>query len=118
MKSCVVKGSVSSGRRAVYMGGVAGYIAGGFMVRCTNYATVSTLENQSQVIGGVVGSVGDFVQGSYDIVSYLIACGNHGILSLNGTGNVGGLTGEASFNTAKQEVRSTFAACYNVGNLL
>ncbi|WP_373718656.1 fimbrillin family protein [Bacteroides heparinolyticus] len=118
MKSCVVKGSVSSGRRAVYMGGVAGYIAGGFMVRCTNYATVSTLENQSQVIGGVVGSVGDFVQGSYDIVSYLIACGNHGILSLNGTGNAGGLTGEASFNTAKQEVRSTFAACYNVGNFI
>ena len=48
----------------------------------------------------------------------MIACVNYGTISVRGSGRTGGITGEAAFNSDKpDDVRSTFVACYNVGDI-
>ena len=116
--NCTVKGTVSSDKRAVYMGGVIGYFYGGTMIKCSNYAEVLSLSDENRVTGGVAGCVGDLSQQGYDMPSFMIACVNYGTLSVRGDGRAGGITGEAAFNTNKpNDVRSTFTACYNVGDI-
>lgn len=121
VQNCIAKGTVSSDKKSVYMGGVIGYFCGGTMMQCSNYANVVSLSDENRVIGGVAGCVGDFlqiVQPKYDIPSFMIACVNYGTLSVRGIGRTGGITGEAAFNSDKpDDVRSTFVACYNVGDI-
>ena len=118
VENCTVKGTVSSDKRAVYMGGVIGYFYGGTMIKCSNYAEVLSLSDENRVTGGVAGCVGDLFQTGYDMPSFMIACVNYGTLSVRGDGRAGGITGEAAFNTNKpNDVRSTFTACYNVGDI-
>lgn len=121
VQNCIAKGTVSSDKKAVYMGGVIGYLCGGTMMQCSNYANVVSLSDENRVIGGVAGCVGDFLQTGlpmYDIPSFMIACVNYGTLSVRGDGRAGGITGEAAFNSDKpDDVRSTFVACYNVGDI-
>ncbi|WP_455084066.1 GLUG motif-containing protein, partial [Porphyromonas endodontalis] len=118
VENCTVKGTVSSDKRAVYMGGVIGYFYGGTMIKCSNYAEVLSLSDENRVTGGVAGCVGDLSQQGYDMPSFMIACVNYGTLSVRGDGRAGGITGEAAFNTNKpNDVRSTFTACYNVGDI-
>ena len=121
MQNCTAKGTVSSDKKAVYMGGVIGYFCGGTMMQCSNYANVVSLSDENRVIGGVAGCVGDFLQigpPMYDIPSFMIACVNYGTISVRGIGRTGGITGEAAFNSDKpDDVRSTFVACYNVGDI-
>ena len=121
VQNCTVKGTVSSDKKAVYMGGVIGYLCGGTMMQCSNYANVVSLSDENRVIGGVAGCVGDFLQTGlpmYDIPSFMIACVNYGTISVRGSGRTGGITGEAAFNSDKpDDVRSTFVACYNVGDI-
>ena len=121
VQNCTAKGTVSSDKKAVYMGGVIGYLCGGTMMQCSNYANVVSLSDENRVIGGVAGCVGDFLQTGlpmYDIPSFMIACVNYGTLSVRGIGRTGGITGEAAFNSDKpDDVRSTFVACYNVGDI-
>ena len=121
VQNCTAKGTVSSDKKAVYMGGVIGYFCGGTMMQCSNYANVVSLSDENRVIGGVAGCVGDFLQigpPMYDIPSFMIACVNYGTISVRGIGRTGGITGEAAFNSDKpDDVRSTFVACYNVGDI-
>ena len=121
VQNCTAKGIVSSDKKGVYMGGVIGYFCGGTMMQCSNYANVVSLSDKNRVIGGVAGSVGDFlqtVQPKYDIPSFMIACVNYGTISVRGSGRTGGITGEAAFNSDKpDDIRSTFVACYNVGDI-
>lgn len=121
VQNCTAKGTVSSDKKAVYMGGVIGYFCGGTMMQCSNYANVVSLSDENRVIGGVAGCVGDFLQiglPGYDIPSFMIACVNYGTISVRGSGRTGGITGEAAFNSDKpDDVRSTFVACYNVGDI-
>ena len=121
VQNCTAKGIVSSDKKGVYMGGVIGYFCGGTMMQCSNYANVVSLSDENRVIGGVAGCVGDFlqiVQPKYDIPSFMIACVNYGTISVRGSGRTGGITGEAAFNSDKpDDVRSTFVACYNVGDI-
>ena len=121
VQNCTAKGTVSSDKKAVYMGGVIGYLCGGTMMQCSNYANVVSLSDENRVIGGVAGCVGDFLQiglPMYDIPSFMITCVNYGTISVRGSGRTGGITGEAAFNTDKpDDVRSTFVACYNVGDI-
>lgn len=121
VQNCIAKGTVSSDKKSVYMGGVIGYFCGGTMMQCSNYANVVSLSDENRVIGGVAGCVGDFlqiVQPKYDIPSFMIACVNYGTISVRGSGRTGGITGEAAFNSDKpDDVRSTFVACYNVGDI-
>ena len=121
VQNCTVKGKVSSDKAFVYMGGVIGYFYGGTMMQCSNYANVVSLSDKNRVIGGVAGCVGDFLQigpPKYDIPSFMIACVNYGTISVRGSGRTGGITGEAAFNSDKpDDVRSTFVACYNVGDI-
>lgn len=121
VQNCTAKGTVSSDKKAVYMGGVIGYLCGGTMMQCSNYANVVSLSDENRVIGGVAGCVGDFLQTGlpmYDIPSFMIACVNYGTISVRGSGRTGGITGEAAFNSDKpDDVRSTFVACYNVGDI-
>lgn len=121
MQNCTVKGTVSSDKKAVYMGGVIGYFCGGTMMQCSNYANVVSLSDENRVIGGVAGCVGDFLQiglPGYDIPSFMIACVNYGTISVRGDGRAGGITGEAEENQNKpNDVRNTFVACYNVGDI-
>lgn len=121
VQNCTAKGTVSSDKKAVYMGGVIGYLCGGTMMQCSNYANVVSLSDENRVIGGVAGCVGDFLQTGlpmYDIPSFMIACVNYGTISVRGIGRTGGITGEAAFNSDKpDDVRSTFVACYNVGDI-
>ena len=121
VQNCTAKGTVSSDKKAVYMGGVIGYFYGGTMMQCSNYANVVSLSDENRVIGGVAGCVGDFLQigpPMYDIPSFMIACVNYGTISVRGIGRTGGITGEAAFNSDKpDDVRSTFVACYNVGDI-
>ena len=121
VQNCTAKGTVSSDKKAVYMGGVIGYFCGGTMMQCSNYANVVSLSDENRVIGGVAGCVGDFLQiglPGYDIPSFMIACVNYGTISVRGIGRTGGITGEAAFNSDKpDDVRSTFVACYNVGDI-
>ena len=121
VQNCTAKGTVSSDKKAVYMGGVVGYFCGGTMMQCSNYANVVSLSDENRVIGGVAGCVGDFLQivpPKYDIPSFMIACVNYGTISVRGIGRTGGITGEAAFNSDKpDDVRSTFVACYNVGDI-
>ena len=121
VQNCTAKGIVSSDKKGVYMGGVIGYFYGGTMMQCSNYANVVSLSDENRVIGGVAGCVGDFlqiVQPKYDIPSFMIACVNYGTISVRGIGRTGGITGEAAFNSDKpDDVRSTFVACYNVGDI-
>lgn len=121
VQNCIAKGTVSSDKKSVYMGGVIGYFCGGTMMQCSNYANVVSLSDENRVIGGVAGCVGDFlqiVQPKYDIPSFMIACVNYGTISVRGIGRTGGITGEAAFNSDKpDDVRSTFVACYNVGDI-
>lgn len=121
VQNCTAKGTVSSDKKAVYMGGVIGYFCGGTMMQCSNYANVVSLSDENRVIGGVAGCVGDFLQiglPMYDIPSFMIACVNYGTISVRGSGRTGGITGEAAFNSDKpDDVRSTFVACYNVGDI-
>ena len=121
VQNCTAKGTVSSDKKEVYMGGVIGYFCGGTMMQCSNYANVVSLSDENRVIGGVAGCVGDFLQTGlpmYDIPSFMIACVNYGTISVRGSGRTGGITGEAAFNSDKpDDVRSTFVACYNVGDI-
>ena len=121
MQNCTVKGTVSSDKIAVYMGGVVGYFYGGTMMQCSNYANVVSLSDDSRIIGGVAGCVADFLQTGlpmYDIPSFMIACVNYGTISVRGDGRAGGITGEAEENQNKpNDVRNTFVACYNVGDI-
>ena len=121
MQNCTVKGTVSSDKIAVYMGGLIGYFYGGTMMQCSNYANVVSLSDENRVIGGVAGCVGDFLQiglPMYDIPSFMIACVNYGTISVRGDGRAGGITGEAEENQNKpNDVRNTFVACYNVGDI-
>lgn len=121
VQNCTAKGTVSSDKKAVYMGGVIGYLCGGTMMQCSNYANVVSLSDENRVIGGVAGCVGDFLQTGlpmYDIPSFMIACVNYGTLSVRGIGRTGGITGEAEENQNKpNDVRNTFVACYNVGDI-
>ena len=121
VQNCTAKGIVSSDKKGVYMGGVIGYFCGGTMMQCSNYANVVSLSDENRVIGGVAGCVGDFLQigpPMYDIPSFMIACVNYGTISVRGSGRTGGITGEAAFNSDKpDDVRSTFVACYNVGDI-
>lgn len=121
VQNCTAKGTVSSDKKAVYMGGVIGYLCGGTMMQCSNYVNVVSLSDENRVIGGVAGCVGDFLQTGlpmYDIPSFMIACVNYGTISVRGSGRTGGITGEAAFNSDKpDDVRSTFVACYNVGDI-
>ena len=121
VQNCTAKGTVSSDKKGVYMGGVIGYFCGGTMMQCSNYANVVSLSDENRVIGGVAGCVGDFLQiglPKYDIPSFMIACVNYGTISVRGSGRTGGITGEAAFNSDKpDDVRSTFVACYNVGDI-
>ena len=118
MQNCTVKGTVSSDKIAVYMGGLIGYFYGGTMMQCSNYANVVSLSDDSRIIGGVAGCVADLLLSGYDIPSFMIACVNYGTISVRGSGRTGGITGEAAFNTDKpDDVRSTFVACYNVGDI-
>ena len=121
VQNCTAKGTVSSDKKAVYMGGVIGYLCGGTMMQCSNYANVVSLSDENRVIGGVAGCVGDFLQTGlpmYDIPSFMIACVNYGTISVRGSGRTGGITGEAAFNSDKpNDVRNTFVACYNVGDI-
>ena len=118
MQNCTVKGTVSSDKIAVYMGGLIGYFYGGTMMQCSNYANVVSLSDDSRIIGGVAGCVADLLLSGYDIPSFMIACVNYGTISVRGDGRAGGITGEAAFNSDKpDDVRSTFVACYNVGDI-
>lgn len=121
VQNCTAKGIVSSDKKGVYMGGVIGYFCGGTMMQCSNYANVVSLSDKNRVIGGVAGSVGDFLQiglPMYDIPSFVIACVNYGTISVRGDGRAGGITGEAEENQNKpNDVRNTFVACYNVGDI-
>ena len=121
MQNCTVKGTVSSDKIAVYMGGLIGYFYGGTMMQCSNYANVVSLSDDSRIIGGVAGCVADFLQTGlpmYDIPSFMIACVNYGTISVRGDGRAGGITGEAEENQNKpNDVRNTFVACYNVGDI-
>lgn len=121
VQNCTAKGTVSSDKKAVYMGGVIGYLCGGTMMQCSNYANVVSLSDENRVIGGVAGCVGDFLQiglPGYDIPSFMIACVNYGTISVRGDGRAGGITGEAEENQDKpNDVRNTFVACYNVGDI-
>lgn len=48
----------------------------------------------------------------------MIACVNYGTISVRGDGRAGGITGEAEENQNKpNDVRNTFVACYNVGDI-
>ena len=116
VQNCTVKGKVSSDKAFVYMGGVIGCFYGGTMMKCSNYAEVVSLSDDNRIIGGVAGCVADLLLTGYDMPSFMIACVNYGTLAIRGTGRAGGITGEAAFNSDKpDDVRSTFAACYNVG---
>ena len=118
MQNCTVKGTVSSDKIAVYMGGVVGYFYGGTMMQCSNYANVVSLSDDSRIIGGVAGCVADLLLSGYDIPSFMIACVNYGTISVRGDGRAGGITGEAEENQNKpNDVRNTFVACYNVGDI-
>ena len=118
MQNCTVKGTVSSDKIAVYMGGLIGYFYGGTMMQCSNYANVVSLSDDSRIIGGVAGCVADLLLSGYDIPSFMIACVNYGTLSVRGDGRAGGITGEAEENQNKpNDVRNTFVACYNVGDI-
>ena len=118
MQNCTVKGTVSSDKKAVYMGGVIGYFCGGTMMQCSNYANVVSLSDDSRIIGGVAGCVADLLLSWYNIPSFMIACVNYGTISVRGDGRAGGITGEAEENQNKpNDVRNTFVACYNVGDI-
>lgn len=118
MQNCTVKGTVSSDKIAVYMGGLIGYFYGGTMMQCSNYANVVSLSDDSRIIGGVAGCVADLLLSGYDIPSFMIACVNYGTISVRGDGRAGGITGEAEENQNKpNDVRNTFVACYNVGDI-
>lgn len=118
MQNCTVKGTVSSDKIAVYMGGLIGYFYGGTMMQCSNYANVVSLSDENRVIGGVAGCVADLLLSGYDIPSFMIACVNYGTISVRGDGRAGGITGEAEENQNKpNDVRNTFVACYNVGDI-
>ena len=118
MQNCTVKGTVSSDKIAVYMGGLIGYFYGGTMMQCSNYANVVSLSDKNRVIGGVAGCVADLLLSGYDIPSFMIACVNYGTISVRGDGRAGGITGEAEENQNKpNDVRNTFVACYNVGDI-
>ena len=118
MQNCTVKGTVSSDKIAVYMGGLIGYVYGGTMMQCSNYANVVSLSDDSRIIGGVAGCVADLLLSGYDIPSFMIACVNYGTISVRGDGRAGGITGEAEENQNKpNDVRNTFVACYNVGDI-
>lgn len=118
MQNCTVKGTVSSDKIAVYMGGLIGYFYGGTMMQCSNYANVVSLSDDSRIIGGVAGCVADLLLSGDDIPSFMIACVNYGTISVRGDGRAGGITGEAEENQNKpNDVRNTFVACYNVGDI-
>ena len=118
MQNCTVKGTVSSDKIAVYMGGLIGYFYGGTMMQCSNYANVVSLSDENRIIGGVAGCVADLLLSGYDIPSFMIACVNYGTISVRGDGRAGGITGEAEENQNKpNDVRNTFVACYNVGDI-
>ena len=118
MQNCTVKGTVSSDKIAVYMGGVVGYFYGGTMMQCSNYANVVSLSDDSRIIGGVAGCVADLLLSWYNMPSFMIACVNYGTISVRGDGRAGGITGEAEENQNKpNDVRNTFVACYNVGDI-
>ena len=118
MQNCTVKGTVSSDKIAVYMGGLIGYFYGGTMMQCSNYANVVSLSDDSRIIGGAAGCVADLLLSGYDIPSFMIACVNYGTISVRGDGRAGGITGEAEENQNKpNDVRNTFVACYNVGDI-
>lgn len=118
MQNCTVKGTVSSDKIAVYMGGLIGYFYGGTMMQCSNYTNVVSLSDDSRIIGGVAGCVADLLLSGYDIPSFMIACVNYGTISVRGDGRAGGITGEAEENQNKpNDVRNTFVACYNVGDI-
>ena len=118
MQNCTVKGTISSDKIAVYMGGLIGYFYGGTMMQCSNYANVVSLSDDSRIIGGVAGCVADLLLSGYDIPSFMIACVNYGTISVRGDGRAGGITGEAEENQNKpNDVRNTFVACYNVGDI-
>lgn len=118
MQNCTVKGTVSSDKIAVYMGGVVGYFYGGTMIQCSNYANVVSLSDDSRIIGGVAGCVADLLLSWYNMPSFMIACVNYGTISVRGDGRAGGITGEAEENQDKpNDVRNTFVACYNVGDI-
>ena len=118
MQNCTVKGTVSSDKIAVYMGGLIGYFYGGTMMQCSNYANVVSLSDDSRIIGGVAGCVADLLLSGYDMPSFMIACVNYGTISVRGDGRAGGITGEAEENQNKpNDVRNTFVACYNVGDI-
>jgi|GEM_PF-489360 len=118
MQNCTVKGTVSSDKIAVYMGGVVGYFYGGTMMQCSNYANVVSLSDDSRIIGGVAGCVADLLLSWYNMPSFMIACVNYGTISVRGDGRAGGITGEAEENQDKpNDVRNTFVACYNVGDI-
>ena len=118
MQNCTVKGTVSSDKIAVYMGGLIGYFYGGTMMQCSNYANVVSLSDDSRIIGGVAGCVADLLLSGYNIPSFMIACVNYGTISVRGDGRAGGITGEAEENQNKpNDVRNTFVACYNVGDI-
>ena len=86
MQNCTVKGTVSSDKIAVYMGGLIGYFYGGTMMQCSNYANVVSLSDDSRIIGGVAGCVADLLLSGYDIPSFMIACVNYGTISVRGDG--------------------------------
>ena len=118
MQNCTVKGTVSSDKIAVYMGGLIGYFYGGTMMQCSNYANVVSLSDDSRIIGGVAGCVADLLLSWYNMPSFMIACVNYGTISVRGDGRAGGITGEAEENQNKpNDVRNTFVACYNVGDI-
>ena len=118
MQNCTVKGTVSSDKIAVYMGGLIGYFYGGTMMQCSNYANVVSLSDDSRIIGGVAGCVADLLLSWYNMPSFMIACVNYGTISVRGDGRAGGITGEAEENQDKpNDVRNTFVACYNVGDI-
>lgn len=117
LTNCTVRGHIASGKTAVYMGGLIGSLDGGVVQNCENHAHIESLDNSHKIVGGLIGSVGDFIQDTYDIRSYVIGCGNYGRISMRGSGKFAGIVGEASFNSEKKEVRSTFVACCNVGSL-
>lgn len=111
--ACTVSGTVTT-VAADYVGGIVGYVSGGNVKNCTNFASVQA----NKYVGGIAG---------YGSGSNIISCVNEG--TVTGNENVGGVVGymsgtvDASFNKATVEASSNrvggvigHAAAGNVNN--
>lgn len=105
VKNLTVKDATITGYSNV--GGIAGYVYGGKIENCTNYATVIKTSGPSGGAGGIAGGTGASVNA-------ITNCKNYG--EIKGWGYLGGILG-SSINTGSY-VTLSITGCYSEGAII